>query len=76
MKRSLERIGLQDTPENREHVRSQLQSVMNDDSSHSHTQLSNMRSVKESILTGPKGILKLVTVWEGRYLITAHLVRE
>lgn len=48
---------------------------MNDPSSHSHIQL-NGRSVKESLISGPKGVLKLITIWDGNYLISAQLFGE
>ncbi len=46
---------------------------MRDSTAASHTQL-NGRTVKESLLSGPNGFLKTISIWEGSKLITVILI--
>jgi RHS repeat-associated protein len=68
----LGRIGLPDNMETREYLAAHLTRVLNDVSNVARVEL-NGRVVRESLLTGPKGVVKLETVWEGAKLITGNL---
>ena len=75
MLRSLERIGLNDSPKNREHVKSQLKGVMKNPSAVAKIQ-TNGRIVKESILAGPRGVIKMISIWDKGRLITVLFTRS
>jgi RHS repeat-associated protein len=68
----LQRVGLNDTAQARNHVRAHLGRVLNDASS-IVSQTGN-RTVRESFLMGPTGGIKLETVWEGTKLITMKVL--
>jgi RHS repeat-associated protein len=68
----LERIGLHDTPASRQYFTEHLTTVLNNPSS--IAMQSNGRVVRESLLTGPNGCVKLETVWEGSKLITGKIL--
>ncbi len=69
LQQELQRIGLNDTPENREYLTAHLTWVLNDPTNIREVQR-NGRVVRESLLMGPKGGCKLETIWEGNKLIT------
>lgn len=68
----LERIGLPDTPATRQQLAEHLTGVLHDPSNIAHTQV-NGRIVRESLLTGPRGVVKFETVWDGNRLITGNI---
>jgi hypothetical protein len=68
MLRQLERVGLPDTFANRRLITEHLATVLNDVSN--IVQAQGGRVVRESLLMGPRGAVKLETVWEGAKLIT------
>ena len=68
----LERIGLPDNPANRQYLTEHLTHVLNDPSSIVRVEARG-RVVRESLLMGPRGGLKLETIWEGNQLITGNL---
>jgi len=70
--RQLERIGLSDTPETRSYLASELQSAYSNQDNVVTIQ-PDCRVVRESLLTGPRGFLKMRTVWEDNKLITVFL---
>jgi hypothetical protein len=72
MLRQLERIGLPDSPATRQLLNDHLTDVLNDPSNISRVQ-QNGRVVRESLLTGPRGSVKLETIWEGNKLITTQI---
>ncbi|MFQ3610672.1 MAG: RHS repeat-associated core domain-containing protein, partial [Fimbriimonadales bacterium] len=69
LQQELQRIGINDTPENREYLTAHLTWVLNDPTNIREVQR-NGRIVRESLLMGPKGGCKLETIWEGDKLIT------
>lgn len=70
----LHRIGLTDSPGNRAYIEKHLEQVYNDPTSVVAIQ-ENGRVVRESLLMGPNGGVKLHTVWEGARLITVKVLR-
>ncbi|MGJ4945582.1 RHS repeat-associated core domain-containing protein [Bradyrhizobium sp. HKCCYLS1011] len=72
MLRQLRDIGLDDTAATRQYLADHLRGVVNDASNIARTQADG-RVVRESLLTGPDGALKLESVWEGDKLITGRL---
>jgi hypothetical protein len=72
MLRQLERVGLPDTPATRQYLTEHLTGVLRDPSNIVRVQ-ENGRIVRESLLMGPRGALKLETVWDDARLITANL---
>ena len=68
----MHRIGLSDTVANRAYVAQHLTKVARDASNIVVTQ-ANGRVVRQSLLMGPKGGLKLESIWEGTKLITVRL---
>ena len=69
MQNELLGIGLRDSPSTRGYVSDILQSALRDPMSVRAVQTSG-RVVRESILMGPKGGVKLESTWEGTKLIT------
>ena len=72
MLRQLQRIGIFDTAANRAYLKQHLNEVLKDPSNIILRQ-SNNRVVRESLLMGPNGGVKVVSVWEGRKLITVMI---
>ncbi len=72
MLRQLQRIGLNDTVANRAYLEEHLTKVLNDPSS--IREVKNGRTIRESLLMGPKGGCKLVTIWEGNKLLTVYIL--
>jgi hypothetical protein len=72
MLRQLERIGFSDTPENREYMTNYLDSVYRDPTNIVEVQAES-RVVKESLLMGRRGGVKMQCVWQGEKLITIKL---
>jgi RHS repeat-associated protein len=72
MLRQLERIGLPDTPTTRQYLKEHLSIVVNDPTNILRIQ-NNGRVVRESLLMGPRGGVKLETIWEGESLITGRI---
>jgi hypothetical protein len=68
----LERIGLPDSAATRQYLTDHLTGVLNDPSNIARVEASG-RVVRESLLTGPGGVLKLETIWEGNKLLTGNL---
>jgi len=73
MLRQLERIGLPDNPANRQYVADQLNAIVQNPNNIVRIQ-ENGRLVRESLLAGPNGVVKLETIWEGTKLITAKII--
>jgi hypothetical protein len=73
MLRQMESIGLTDNPDNRRYMERFFQNVLNDPTNVAEIQ-PNGRIVRESLLMGPRGGLKVVSVWEGDRLITVVLI--
>jgi RHS repeat-associated protein len=72
MLKQLTSIGLPDTPANRAYLASQLEAAYRDPSSLLRIQ-SDGRAVRDSLLMGPYGGLKMESIWEGPKLITVNL---
>lgn len=72
MQRSLEKIGLGDSKNSRAYLIKELNKVLNDPSNIKEIQETG-RVVRESLLTGSDGIIKMQTVWEDTKLITIEL---
>ena len=72
MLRQLESIGLPDSAATRRLLSDHLTEVLNNPSNIVRIQ-ENRRIVRESLLMGPKGGVKLETVWERNKLITVHI---
>ncbi|WP_416147664.1 hypothetical protein ACM26V_15665 [Salipaludibacillus sp. HK11] len=72
MERQLNSIGVFDNKTGRKRFLDNLTDTFNDASSILKTQ-DNGRIVRESILTGPNGVLKVESVWDGEKLITIKL---
>ena len=68
----LESIGLSDNPAARTFIADHLAEVLSNPSTVARVQ-ENGRVVRDSLLVGPKGSLKLETIWEGAKLITANI---
>lgn len=75
MASQLTRIGLQDTAATRDYLTQQLIKVLNDPSSVSAIE-SGGNAVREFILTGPGGAVKIQTIWQNTKLITFFVVRS
>ena len=73
MLRQLESVGLGDSAATRQYLTDHLTGVVNDASNIVRSQ-ANGRMVRESLLQGPNGSLKLESVWEGDKLITGTLL--
>jgi hypothetical protein len=67
-------IGLHDTPATRQYIASHLDEVLND-ATNIVEQVTQTRVMRESLLTGPGGAVKLQTAWEGNQLITFFVMR-
>ena len=72
MLRQLQSIGLQDTAATRELLAGHLEEVLNDSSNIVRTQ-TNGRVVRDSLLMGRNGIVKLESVWDNTKLITVNV---
>jgi RHS repeat-associated protein len=72
MLKQLESIGLPDSPQSRDLLEKHFADVLSSPSSIAKT-LDNGRVVRESLLMGPTGGLKVESVWEGNKLITMTL---
>lgn len=68
----LERIGLSNTPSARKYLTEHLTQILNDPTNIVATERSG-RVVRESLLLGPRGGVKLETIWDGSKLITAKI---
>lgn len=69
----MQRIGLQDTPASRLYMERWLNKVLNDAKNIVEVG-KNGRTVREALLAGPLGVLKVETVWDGAKLITIKLL--
>lgn len=72
MLRQLQRIGLPDRPDVRRYLADHFTKVVNDPSN-IVDRLENGYVKRESLLMGPRGALKMDTIWDGARLITAML---
>jgi hypothetical protein len=72
MLRQLNRIGLQNTEQTRKYLTDAFTKALNDPNNVLKVQ-EDGRVVKEFLLSGPNGILKVEAVWDGTKLITAEL---
>lgn len=72
MEKQLNSIGVFDTKNGRKLVQDNLTNTFNDPSSLLKVQ-KNGREVRESILNGPNGIVKLESIWDGNRLITVKI---
>ena len=72
MERQLNRIGIQDNAKGRAYVQESLTNAFNDTSNVLKVQ-DNGRIVKESLLTGPNGVVKVQSVWQDNKLITVEI---
>ena len=72
MGNQLNSIGIYNNANGRNIITNSLNSVLNDPHSISSIQ-SNGRIVRESLLTGPNGVLKMESIWEGKRLVTINL---
>ena len=72
MGNQLNSIGIYNNANGRNIITNSLNSVLNDPNSISSIQ-SNGRIVRESLLTGPNGVLKMESIWEGKRLVTINL---
>ena len=72
MARQLARIGLPDSQSTREYLTEHLNQVVLDGNNITRIQ-ENGRIVRESLLMGPEGGVKLQTIWEGNKLITIKI---
>lgn len=72
MLRQLRSIGLGDTPSTRAYLTDQLSAVLSDPTNISRVQQDG-RAVRESLLKGPAGMIKMETVWDDNKLITVKL---
>jgi len=68
----LKSIGLNDTPATRKLLAEHLDSVINNADNIVKTQ-ANGRVVRESLIVGPHGSVKIETIWEGNRLITGNI---
>ncbi len=73
MLRQLERIGLHDTPANRQLMAKHFQDVLNDASNIAGTGRGGT-TIRESLLMGPNGAVKIVSYWDGNVLRTFKLL--
>jgi len=72
MKRQLNSVGIFDNETDRKLVLEKLTNTFNNTSSILKTQ-DNGRIVRESLLKGPNGVLKVESIWDGEKLITVKL---
>lgn len=72
MLRLLESIGIYDTIENRHYMVSQIEAAFYDSTNIIRTQLDG-RIVKDALLIGKRGALRMETVWQNNKLITIFL---
>lgn len=72
---NLRRMGINNTPEGRAFLTNHLTEVLNNPNSIKLIQ-ENGRIVRESLLVGPKGSAKIVSIWEESRLITANIFRR
>lgn len=72
MERQLNSIGIFNNAEGRQLVEKNLIEAFNNPASILKTQ-ENGRVVRESLLSGPNGVIKVESVWDGSKLITATL---
>jgi hypothetical protein len=72
MRRQLAAVGLSDNAATRQYLTEHLKTVINDASNIALTQADG-RVVRESLIMGPNGRLKLESIWEGDKLITGTL---
>src|SRR5690625_594265 len=72
MEKQLNSIGVFDTKDGRKIVQNNLTNAFNDPKSVLKVQ-SNGRYVRESILNGPNGVVKLESIWDGDRLITVKI---
>ena len=75
MLRQLNRIGFHDSAVNRQYLSDHLKGVLNDPASVLRVDQGG-RVVRESLLMGPQGGVKLETIWEGDRLITGTIYRR
>lgn len=71
MQRQLNRIGIYDNAEGRNIVQGHLENAFKNTTN--GILQDNGRMLKESLLTGPNGIVKVQSVWEGNKLITIEI---
>ncbi len=72
MLRQMERIGLHDTPANRQLMAKHFQDVLNDASNIAGTGRGGT-TIRESLLMGPNGAVKIESYWDGNVLRTFKL---
>lgn len=73
MLRQMERIGLPDTPQVRGLLKDHLISTLRDPNSIKDTALEGGRILRESLISGKNGHLKVESIWDGNKLITVKL---
>ena len=73
MFRQLRSIGLGDTPATRQLLKDHFTQVANDPSNIAKINPENGRIIRESLLSGPKGCVKVESIWDANKLITANL---
>ena len=71
MERQLNRIGIFDNAKGRGIVQEHLSDAFKNTTN--GTLQENGRMLKESLLTGPNGVVKVQSVWEGNKLITVEM---
>lgn len=72
MQRSLENIGLGDNENSRAYISDHLNKVLNDPKTIIEIQESG-NTVRESLLKGPDGVVKVKSIWEDAKLITVEI---
>lgn len=72
MLRQLESIGIYDTVENRDYLLSHIETSFFDSINVIRRQRDS-RIIKDSLLMGPRGTLRMETIWQGDKLITFFL---
>ena len=75
MYQSLKKIGIFDTPKNRRYLTQYLLGVMSNPSNIEKIQ-PNGSIVRDSLLMGPRGGVKLQTIWRGNMLLTFNIFRQ
>ena len=75
MLRRLENVGLPDTAATRQYLSQHLSETYANPASVLRTQ-ENGRIVRESLLMGPNGVVKMETIWDGNRLITGTVYPE
>ncbi|MCK4261456.1 MAG: hypothetical protein KAX49_20985 [Halanaerobiales bacterium] len=71
--RQMERIGFPDSPKAREYMNHIFTEILNDPTTFVCIQ-ENGRVLRDFLLVGPNGLLKLESIWEGTKLITFQLL--